>query len=112
MENSHLPNYVEMPGRLKLFVGNLAFHTSGDTLTEVFEEFGKVHDCYIPEDPVTSNSRGFGFITMDIDAASMAVEQLDGCELDGRIITCNEAKPRAPAGTTEDEDEATDTESP
>ena len=59
---------------------------------EVFEEFGPVHDCYIPEDAERGGSRGFGFVTMDADAATEAVDALDGCELDGRIIAVNEAQ--------------------
>ena len=80
---------------MKLFVGNLSFYTTGGTLAEVFEEFGDVFDCYIPQDPVTNNSRGFGFVSMQTDAANAAIDALDGCELDGRIISVNEAKPRA-----------------
>jgi len=80
------------PRRQKLYVGNLSFYTTEETLTEVFEEFGEVFDCYIPEDPDRGTSRGFGFITMDAEAGNEAIEALDGCELDGRIIGVNEAQ--------------------
>jgi RNA recognition motif-containing protein len=86
-------------------VGNLSFYTTADMLMEVFEEFGEVRDCYIPEDPVNGNSRGFGFITMDKDAAASSIDSLDGCELDGRIINVNEAKPRAAKKYESDEKE-------
>ena len=79
---------------IKLFVGNLSFFTQGETLEEVFEEFGTVVDCYIPTDMNNGNSRGFGFVTMEKDAAYAAIDALDGCELDGRMISVNEAKPR------------------
>jgi len=84
----------DRPRRRKLYIGNLAFFTNEDTLTEVFEEFGQVHDCYIPQDPERGGSRGFGFITMDEDAANEAIDALDGCELEGRIIAVNEAQVR------------------
>ncbi len=75
-----------------MYVGNLAFFTNEETLTEVFEEFGEVYDCYIPQDPERGGSRGFGFITMEQDAANEAIDALDGCELEGRIIAVNEAQ--------------------
>lgn len=101
--------------RVKLFVGNLSFFTSSDTLIEVFEEFGEVYDCYIPQDSSNGNSRGFGFITMLKDVADSAINALDGCELDGRPITVNEAKPRGAKGEEDEEDENSeeaDAESP
>lgn len=61
-------------------------------MTEVFEEFGQVYDCYIPQDSERGGSRGFGFITMEQDAALEAIDALDGCELEGRIIAVNEAQ--------------------
>ena len=76
---------------MKLYVGNLSFFTSEETLTEVFEEFGEVRDCYIPQDVERGGSRGFGFITMDPEAANEAIDALNGCELDGRPISVNEA---------------------
>lgn len=83
--------------RLKLYIGNLSFYTVAETLSDLFSEFGVVHDCYLPEDPSSGGSRGFGFVTMDKEDAQRAIEELDGCEIDGRIIRVNEAQPkRAP----------------
>ena len=78
----------------KLYVGNLSFYTVEDTLIELFEEFGVVHDCFLPKDRETGGMRGFAFLTMDSDAAQRAIEELSGCELDGRAIKVNEAMPR------------------
>jgi len=80
--------------RQKLYIGNLSFYTVADTLREVFEEFGEVFDCYLPEDPETGGSRGFGFVTLAKDAADDAISATDGCEIDGRIIRVNEAQPK------------------
>ena len=81
---------------IKLYVGNLAFTTDVGILEEVFGEFGGVLDCYMPEDNERGGSRGFGFVTMNRDNGMEAIAELDGCELDGRIIRVNEAlqKPR------------------
>ena len=105
-----LPTFlvIARPQRMKLYVGNLSFYTTGETLTDVFQEFGSVYDCYIPFDVNNGNSRGFGFITMDKEAAESAVDSLDGIELDGRIISVNEARARGPPkenNSWEDEDE-------
>lgn len=88
------PQKRERVGRLKLFIGNLSFDTSGEVLEEVFSEFGKVLDFYIPVDPQTENPRGFAFLTMERSDGLNAIDGLDGFELDGRIISVNEAKPR------------------
>lgn len=85
--------------RTKLYIGNLSFYTVADTLAELFQEFGTVHDCYLPEDSTTGGSRGFGFVTMDRDDALSAIDELDGCELDGRIIRVNEAQPKRGGGS-------------
>ena len=84
-----------------MYIGNLSFYTVADTIRELFEEFGTVHDCYLPEDPDTGGSRGFGFVTLDKDASQAAIDGTDGCELDGRIIRVNEAQPK---GSFKDQD--------
>jgi RNA recognition motif-containing protein len=60
----------------------------------LFNQFGTVHDCYLPEDRETGGSRGFAFVTMDNEGAQTAIDETDGYELDGRIIRVNEAQPR------------------
>jgi len=76
----------------KLYVGNLSFYTSADTLLSVFQEFGEVYDCYLPTDPNTDQARGFGFVTMLQEDGENAIAELDGLELDGRFIRVNEAQ--------------------
>lgn len=88
----------------KLYVGNLSFYTVTETLVEMFEEFGTVRDCYLPEDREKGGTRGFGFVTMDSDAALQAIDELDGVELDGRIIRVNEAQPKGSRPQFRDDD--------
>ena len=92
----------------KLYVGNLAFDTDVEILTEVFGEFGDVLDCYMPEDPVRGGSRGFGFVTMARDNALEAINELDGCELDGRFIRVNEAMPKGRRESMDSEEDDDD----
>jgi len=97
--------------QFKLYVGNLSFYTTQETLQGVFEEFGDVYDCYLPTDPNSDQPRGFGFITMSQADGEAAIAELDGLELDGRFIRVNEAqgkKRAAPPPQYEDDDSLED----
>ena len=78
-----------------LFVGNLTFDTTEDSLRELFAPMGEVQQVRIMTDRDTGKSRGFAFVEManDEDAAK-AIAALNGKELGGRALTINEARPR------------------
>jgi len=79
----------------KLFVGNLSFKTTEAELEETFSQAGKVVSVAIPTDRETGRKRGFGFVEMETeDAATAAVRDFNGKEVDGRQITVNPSKPR------------------
>jgi RNA recognition motif-containing protein len=79
----------------KLYVGNLPFSTTEDSLRDAFGQCGSVTDVMIALDRQTGRSRGFGFITFSSDAeAAAAIEQFHGKDMDGRTIQVNEARPR------------------
>eukprot|EP00521_Asterionellopsis_glacialis_P014551 CAMPEP_0195292048 /NCGR_PEP_ID=MMETSP0707-20130614/8581_1 /TAXON_ID=33640 /ORGANISM="Asterionellopsis glacialis, Strain CCMP134" /LENGTH=363 /DNA_ID=CAMNT_0040352427 /DNA_START=35 /DNA_END=1126 /DNA_ORIENTATION=+ len=80
--------------RTKLYVGNLSFYTELETVQQLFGEYGDVLDCYMPMDRETGSSRGFAFVTMSPDDAATAMGDIDGYELDGRIVRVNEAQPK------------------
>lgn len=77
----------------KLYVGNLSFETTADSLRTAFEEYGSVSSTSVITDRETGRSRGFGFVEMS-DGADSAIEALNGAEVDGRRLTVNEARPR------------------
>jgi RNA recognition motif-containing protein len=80
---------------MKLFIGNIAYATSEETLREFFEEFGPLRSVKIATDRETGRSRGFGFIEIDDDAqARAAIESRNGQSLDGKQLVVNEARPR------------------
>jgi RNA recognition motif-containing protein len=82
-----------------IYVGNLSWGTSEERLRETFEEYGEVLSARIITDRDTGRSRGFGFVEMEAeDEANAAIEALNGSMLDGRPLTVNEARPRAPRG--------------
>ncbi|MHB8972963.1 MAG: RNA recognition motif domain-containing protein [Pirellulaceae bacterium] len=76
-----------------LYVGNLSFSVTSETLRTAFEEFGEVKSASVVTDRETGRSRGFGFVEMD-NGAEAAINGLNGKDLDGRELTVNEARPR------------------
>jgi cold-inducible RNA-binding protein len=88
----------------KLYVGNLPYSTTNDSLKNHFAQAGNVASATVMMDKMTGRSRGFGFVEMSSDAeADNAVNTLNGKALDGRNLTVNEARPmepRAPRGNT------------
>ena len=79
----------------KLFVGNISFDTSEQTLEDTFAQHGSVVEAVLMMDRATGRPRGFGFVTMSTEEeANAAVEALNGADLDGRNLTVNVARPR------------------
>jgi RNA recognition motif-containing protein len=83
----------------KLFVGNLAYSTSGSDLESLFAEVGTVESASVVSDRDTGRSRGFGFVEMSSQSeASRAVSELNGRDVGGRQINVAEAKEREAGG--------------
>ena len=85
----------------KIYVGNLNYATTEDTLSTLFAQYGKVLTTTVIKDRYTEQSKGFGFVEMEDDAAAdAAIATLNGKEVDGRRIRVNvaEDKPRTSRG--------------
>ncbi len=83
----------------KLYVGNLPFSATDQSLMETFSQCGKVESAKIITDRDTGRSKGFGFVEMSSDSeAQTAISKFNGTDLDGRAITVNEARPMEPRG--------------
>lgn len=79
----------------KLYVGNLSRQTNDEELEAAFAQFGTIRSATVIRDRQTGDSRGFGFVEMENDEdARSAIAALDQKELDGRVVTVNEARPR------------------
>jgi RNA recognition motif-containing protein len=79
-----------------IFVGNLDFGVTEDSLRQLFEEYGAVERVSIVRDRDTGQPRGFAFVEMtDAGEADRAISSLNGANLGGRAINVNEARPRA-----------------
>jgi|TARA_B110000014_G_C20124446_1_gene597827 RNA recognition motif-containing protein len=77
---------------MDIYVGNLPWSMDDDGLKQLFEEHGEVSSAKIIKDRETNRSRGFGFVSMDDDAAETAISSLDGSEVDGRNLKVNKSK--------------------
>jgi RNA recognition motif-containing protein len=77
----------------KLYVGNLAFATTNEDLTEAFSQYGTVTSAQVMMDRETGRSRGFGFVEM-ATGGDEAVAAMNGAQFMGRTLTVNEARPR------------------
>ena len=81
----------------KLYVGNLPYSATQQTLQETFSKCGSVELVNVITDRDSGQSKGFAFVEMSSDGeAQKAIQELDGTDLDGRTIKVNEAKPKAP----------------
>ncbi|MCB0713244.1 MAG: RNA-binding protein [Ignavibacteriae bacterium] len=84
---------------MKIYVGNMAYSTSEDTLRNVFGAYGDVEEVAIVNDRDTGRPRGFAFVTMaDASSGRSAIEAINGTDLDGRTLVVNEARPRENRG--------------
>ena len=81
----------------KLYVGNLPFSATEETLVNTFSQCGTVDSAKLITDRDTGRSKGFGFVEMSSDSeAQTAIEKLDGQDCEGRSLKVNEAKPQEP----------------
>jgi cold-inducible RNA-binding protein len=83
-----------------IFVGNLSFGTTEDTLRSMFDSYGTVDRVNIVTDRDTGQARGFAFVEMGVDAeGNSAINGLNGKEVDGRALNVNEARPKPERGS-------------
>jgi len=81
----------------KLYVGNLPFSATEDSLKEAFSEFGTVESVTIITDRYTGQSKGFGFIEFSSKQEGIAaIGKMNNSEMDGRTLKVSEALPQSP----------------
>jgi len=84
---------------MRLYVGNLSYNVTDDTLEALFAQYGPVKSAQVVMDRDTGRSKGFGFVEMaDDNAAREAIKGLNDQQHEGRPLTVNEARPREDRG--------------
>jgi len=78
-----------------IFVGNLPYGVTEAELTDCFGQYGVVEKASLIRDRDTGQSRGFAFVEMThLREAMLAIQELNGCDWDGRIIQVSVARER------------------
>ncbi|KAL1804046.1 hypothetical protein DCAR_0935738 [Daucus carota subsp. sativus] len=71
----------------KLFIGNLSWTVTSESLTQAFRQYGNVVGGRVLFDGDTGRSRGYGFVCFPSKAEmETALQSLDGAELEGRAM--------------------------
>jgi len=84
---------------MNIYVGNLSYNATEETVRQAFESFGQVTSARIIKDKYTGQSKGFGFVEMlEQSQAQAAIKSLHGKELLGKQMSVNEARPRTDRG--------------
>ncbi|MDR1672762.1 MAG: RNA-binding protein [Bacteroidales bacterium] len=80
---------------MNIYISNLSFKVEDGDLRQLFEEYGEVTSAKVITDKFTGRSRGFGFVEMpDNEASLKAISELNQAEYDGKVLTVNEARPK------------------
>lgn len=76
---------------MKIFVANLPYHITSESIQQLFGLFGAVlHSKIVTEN---GKSKGFGFLEMeDKHQAERAIKELDGAPIDDRNIVVKPAE--------------------
>lgn len=80
---------------MNIYVAGLNFNIKDIDLNDLFMEFGEVTSAKVVNDRETGRSRGFGFVEMpNEEEGQKAIEELNGVEYDGKVISVSVARPR------------------
>jgi len=78
-----------------VFVGNIAWSISEQSLGDTFAKFAQVNSVKIITDRETGRSKGYGFVELaDPSAVETVIQNMDGTELAGRQLRVNASNKR------------------
>lgn len=84
-----------------LYVGNLPWTVKKEELASYFAQHGEVIRARVITNRENGRSRGFGFVEVNDTEAEKFIRAMNGKELNGRVITVNEAKDKAGSSKNE-----------
>lgn len=72
---------------MNIYIGNLSFNTTEETLKGLFTEFGEIESVKLIKDRFSGRPKGFAFVEMPSNSeADQAIKALNGNRLDGNLI--------------------------
>lgn len=72
---------------MNIYIGNLSYKTTEDTLKTMFAEFGEIESLKLIKDRFSGRTKGYGFIEMPSNSeADQAIKALNGNRIDGNHI--------------------------
>ena len=80
----------------KLYVGNLSFSSTEESIRNLFSQYGEVLSVKIPTDQMSGRPRGFCFVEME--NAEDAMSKLNNVEFEGRTLKVDIAQERPQGG--------------
>ncbi|EOA88976.1 uncharacterized protein SETTUDRAFT_52439, partial [Exserohilum turcica Et28A] len=83
------------PASNTLFLGNISFECTNDSIQQIFAEYGNITRVSLPTDRDTGSLKGFGYVDFSTqEEATAALEALNGQDIEGRAIRIDYATPR------------------
>ena len=78
---------------MNIYVSNISFHTTEETLHDMFSLYGKVNAVRVLKDTAKEGIKRYGFVEMHSAAeAYEAIKKLDGKQIQGRALKVSQAR--------------------
>ena len=85
---------------MNIYVSNLSFQVTEESLISLFSKFGTVTSAKIIKDRETQRSRGFAFVEMPSEAEGReALSNLNNKEVEGRPLSVSVAREKSDRGS-------------